>query len=414
MPLRCAVLSVVVLVVLPIAVGAQDKAIPEDLLKQIKDEDADTRVRAIMGLSKLGVEAVPVLVELLRDKEVNVSNAAAYGLQLLKIEPAERIAALKPFAADKSPEVRGGVASALARGGPDAVAVLVPFLKDEEPAVRKKAVLSLQAIVQKDKEARVGEMVVPEFEKALQDESAPVRLVVVQALPFCGPKSIPVLIKALDDMEAKIRATASSALSKPAFKELAGTFLGALTKRLASEEEVIVKQSLLSTLSKCGPEALPAIRKSLADMAPEVQKAALYALGQLGEEAKPALAEVKELAVKAEHPEVRKGAISLLPRFGAEGVSAVLALLKSDDSATRLACLQVVGKQGGATAADVANLAACLKDKDEGVRALAAFVLGKLGPDAKAALPELEKLREEKNEQVRAVAEKAIKSIGGK
>jgi HEAT repeat protein len=414
MLVRCAVLSAVVFGLLAGSAVAQDRAIPEDLLKQLKDEDPDVRIKAIMGLSKLGVEAVPVLVEALRDTEVNVSNAAVVGLIRLKIEPAERIAALKPFVADKSPEVRGGVAAALAGGGPDAVAVLVGFLKDEEPSVRKTAVASLQAVVQRAKDLHVGEMVVPEFEKVLQDESGPVRLTAVYALPFCGPKAIPAIVKALDDKEAKIRATAASALSKPAFKELAGSFLGALTKRLASEEEVIVKQSLLTTLSKCGPEALPAIRKSLSDSAPEVQKAALAALAQLGKEAKSALHDVKELAVKAEHPEVRKSAVSLLPRFGPDGVSAVLALLKSEDSATRLACLQVVGKQGGATAADVPNLAACLKDKDEGVRALAAFVLGKLGPDAKDALPELEKLREDKNEQVQAVAKKAIKSIAGK
>jgi HEAT repeat protein len=392
---------------------AEDKPVPDDLLKSIKADDPDVRIKAIMGLSKLGKEAVPVLVEALKDSDAKVSNAAAYGLLLLKLEPAERLAALRPYLADKNPLVRNGVAGALARGGQEAVASLVSFLKDEEVEVRKTAVRSLHAIAQKEKESRLVEATLPELEKALKDEASIVRLGVVQALPSFGPKAIPLLVVALDDKEAKVRAYAAAALSKPAYKPLAATFTPALAKRLKGEEEIMVKQSLLSTLSKCGPEMVPVIRAALTDKDPEVQKAALTGLGQIGLEAKAALPAVKELATKAEHPDLRKTAVSVLARFGPEGMAAVLDLLKLDDSATRLACLQVIGKQGGAGTAQVPSLSACLKDKEEDVRALAAFVLGKLGPDAKAALPDLQKLLEDRDKRVRDVAEKAIKSIGG-
>jgi HEAT repeat protein len=411
---RCVVLSVLGLMLLVPVAGARDGAIPEDLLKQIKDDNPDVRIKAIMGLSKLGAEAVPVLVEALKDKETNVGTVAAYGLLLIKLEPAERVAALRPFLADKSSAVRNGVAGALARGGPGAVEPLVGLLKDEAEDVRKTTVRSLQSVVQRDKEGKVGEAVVGELEKALQDESPGMRLAVVQALPFCGARAVPVLVTALDDREAKVRATAAAALSRPAYKMLAATILPALTKRLKREEELIVKQSLVSTLSRCGPEALPALREALADKAPEVQKVALTGLVKMGPPAKAALPAVKELAAKGRHPDVRKTAVSVLPQFGTEGLAAVLDLLKVEDSATRLGCLQVLGKQGGATATEVPSLTECLKDGDEDVRALAAYVLGKLGPEAKAALPALEKLRMDKDERVRAVAEKAVESIAGK
>src|SRR4051794_20030606 len=94
---RRIVLSVFLLVLLVGDRRAEDKPVPDELLKKIKDEDPDVRIKAIMGLSKLGTEAVPVLVEALKDTEAKVSNAGAYGLFLLKLDPADRLAALRPY-----------------------------------------------------------------------------------------------------------------------------------------------------------------------------------------------------------------------------------------------------------------------------------------------------------------------------
>src|SRR5262249_45730903 len=154
-----------------------------------------------------------------------------------------------------------GVAGALARGGPDAIALLTTCLKDEEPDVRKTAVRSLQSIVQREKDGEVSEAALAAFKKAMQDEAHSVRLAGVQAVPFCGPAAVPVLVIALDDKDVKVRANAAAALSRPAYKTLAGTIAPALARRLKSEDEIPVKQSLLSTLGRCGPEAVPAIRE---------------------------------------------------------------------------------------------------------------------------------------------------------
>lgn len=383
--------------------------VPPELAKAVKSEDPDARIKAIMGLSKLGVEAIPLLVEALKDEEATVAQAAAYSFRVIKLEPAARLNALQPFLMDKNDAVRAGVAGGLALAGPDAITPLHILVRDTSPAVRKQAVLSLQAIVQRATTAQ--ERVALAMADYVKDEEPAVRLAAVQALPRCGPKSVPLLLGALADKDTKVRAYAASALS--AFKLEPAELLPTLTNRLKVEEELIVRQSLLRTLAKLGKDAIPALVEALGDKQEAVQKAALSALGSIGLPAEPALAKVKELALKSDHPDIRKTAVSVLGRFGSSGSDAVLELLKTDDSVTRQACLTFLGKQGGAPASAVQHLVAALKDKEKDVRALAVYVLGKMGPDAKEALPALAKLRDDPEPSVRALAEKAAKQIEG-
>ena len=191
--------------------SAQEKAVPPQLLQAVKDADPAVRVKAIMGLSRLGAEAVPVMVEALKDEEANVSSAAAYGLRLIKLEPTVLRESLRPFLADKSASVRQGVAGALSRGGPEAIPLLLPLLQDEGFEVRRTTVQSLQSIVQKAPKA--ADDALPGLAKALKDEEPKVRLAVVQALPRFGPKAVAVILAALSDADPKVRAYAAAALS---------------------------------------------------------------------------------------------------------------------------------------------------------------------------------------------------------
>jgi HEAT repeat protein len=397
---------------------ADDKAIPAELLRALKDPEADVRVKAIMGLSKLGPEVVPVLVEAIKDDEEEVSQAAAYALQVIKLEPEVRLGALRPFLKRPEAAVRQGIAGALARCGPGAVAPLLDLLKDEAPGVRKQAVLSLQTLVslqaRTEQDPPAAKEALPGLEKALKDEDAPVRLAVVQALPRFGPGAAPLLLAALRDEDGKVRAYAAAALTAPAVKLDAKIALEPLVRQFKVEPEGFVRQSLLKTLGKLGDDAVPALTEALRDKDPAVQKAALTALVPIGPAAKSAFTAIKELASKAEHPDLLKTAIAALPKFGAEGQAALLDLLKRDDSAVRFACLQAVAAQKELPSAVVPGAIGALTDKNEKVRALAAYVLGKLGPEAKEALPALAKAREDSDERVRELAAKAVKQIEGK
>jgi HEAT repeat protein len=405
--LRACLLSLLLAVIVSTAAGADGKPVPPELLEGLKNEDPSVRVKAIMGLSKLGVEAVPPLIEALKDKELQVQQATAYGLRLVRAEPKALVMALQPYARDEKPIVRRGVAGALAKCGPEALPLLLPAAQDAEASVRQQALQSIQTVVQKAPAAAAAAL--PTLTKALQDESPAVRFAAVQALSRSGPDAVRPLLEALEDKDVKVRAYAAAGLIP--LKPEAKTVLPTLVKRLKKEPDVIVRQSILRTLGKLGPEAVAALTETLKDQEAVVQMAALIALGQIGPDAKSALPAMKELAQKADDPRIRSGAVANLAKLGPEAVPVLVELLKVDDSAVRLACLQGLGRQAKPPMAAVANLAEALTDKEPKVRALAAHILGQIGPDAKEAVPALTKAATDSEGEVRAIIEKALQKI---
>src|SRR5262249_47366560 len=154
-----------------------------------------------------------------------------------------------------------------------------------------QVVLSFQPVVVKTP-ATVKE-VLPALEKALGDESPVVRLEVVRLLPRCGKEAGPLLLRAAEDADAKVRAYALAGLIplKPAAKTAVG--VGARGRR--EDADLRVKQGALRTLGTIGGrEAVEPIGTALADREPVIQKAAVLALAKLGKEAEPALPALKE------------------------------------------------------------------------------------------------------------------------
>jgi HEAT repeat protein len=393
----------------PAAVGA-DEGVPPELLQAIKDKDPETRVKAVKSLSKLGVAAVPPLAGALADEEAEVSQAAAYALRLLRAEPAALLKALRPLLADKDPKVRQGVAGALGRCGPEALPVLATPLGDPEAGVRRQAVFALQDIVKKAPKA--GPDVLPLLAGRLADESVPVRLLVAQTLPRCGKPALETLLKALADSDAKVRAYALAGL--PPLKPEPAAVLPAVVKRLREDPELIVRQSAVRTLGLLGPAALEPLSEALRDRDPTIQNGALKALAKLGPRAKVALTSMKELAGKSPVPAIRREAVQALAEVGPEGTAAVVDLLGAPDSATRLVCLQCLGRQESPPRGAVARLVAALADEDAQVRLLAAHVLGQVGPEAREAVPALTRAADDPDKGVRAAAARALEKIKGR
>ena len=138
-------------------------------------------------------------------------------------------------------------------------------------------------------------------------------------------------------------------------------------------------------LGDCGPTAVPALEKALADPDAAVRYYAAAALGRLGPEAKAAVPALIKLLADAD-ANVRWRAARALGDIGPEAKSAVPALVKA------------------------------LADPDADVRYCAAWALGDIGPAAKAAVPALKKVLENKDEDkaVRDNARWALEKIGGK
>src|SRR5262245_27669757 len=83
------------------SLGRAQEKVPEELLRDVKDAEPATRAKAIMALSQLGVEALPVLLEALNDADSDVGGTAEQALRIIKLAPAEYMKALQPFLADK-------------------------------------------------------------------------------------------------------------------------------------------------------------------------------------------------------------------------------------------------------------------------------------------------------------------------
>jgi HEAT repeat protein len=401
------------LLLLPGLLHAAEKEVPPELLKALEDREPPARIKAIKALSKLGLEAVPPLVKALRDEESQVSQSAAYALGLIRGERKAFVAALGPHLKDRDTAVRKGVAAALGKGGPDAVGALQVSLADKEPAVRRQAVLSLEVIVARTSAA--AKEVLPGLSKLVNDDSAALRVDLTRALSRCGPDALVPLLALADDADAKVRAYALAALMRPLAgkKEVPGNALAVLAKKAKDDPEVMVRQSALRSLGALGKPAVAAVTPALADREAAVQKAAVQALVKIGKDAAEAVPALKTAAMKSDNADVRGAAVLALGKLGKEGEQALLGLLGRDDSATRLACLQHLGKQGKAPKSAVEDLIKALSDREPDVRVLAAHVLGLIGPDAKAALPALEKATKDEDPRVGMIAAKTIKAIKG-
>lgn len=389
--------------------AAQPKPVPQDLLDGLRAAEPESRIKAIKGLSKLGVEAVPPLLGALKDSEEQVGQAAAYVLRLLKVEPKELVAALGPAIKDADVRVRRGVVGALARGGADAVPHLVAALDDAEVQVRRQAALSLQDISRRTK---ANDEVLAGLKKAIKDKAAPVRLVAVQALGRCGKGAAEPLLLALEDEDAPVRAYAIDSLGK--IKAEPQIVLPALVRRLKEDAAPQVRQSALRTLGTLGKAAIEAIQAGLADKEPAVQNAAIKSLAALGPDAKGAVPALKELASKSPSQPVRRAAVGALGQIEEGNLLIFVELLKLPDSTVRLECLKQLGRAKTVPKEALPVVTSTLGDEDSEVRVLSAFVLGQMGAEAASAAEALGKLAKDPEPTVRNSAEKALDKIRGK
>jgi HEAT repeat protein len=123
----------------------------DTLIKQLRDDDADTRRAAAQSLAEAGAEAKPAaraLVVALRDRDMFVRRFAAQALGEIGADPKEAVPALRTALNDSRKEVQEAAAMALGKMGKDGVNYLAAAVKDDdrEPEVRRKAAEALGAM----------------------------------------------------------------------------------------------------------------------------------------------------------------------------------------------------------------------------------------------------------------------------
>lgn len=231
----------------------------EELIGLIESAKGLDRSSALWDLNALGPEArpaIPNLIEMLSDKSmlmgnVSVNNSASRSLSLLEAEGVEPLVKAFPEA---SPEVQRMIANTATYLGGDARELLPLFRNEYDPEDEKSRLTYLIAIASID---RTGETALPLLLKALQ--SSPHewdRRFAAQCLsrhktrpewPDCfsladqwmqrnlqsSEQVVKVLLQALDDEDAGVRAEAIRALAT--FSKHEQEIVPALLPRLADE-----------------------------------------------------------------------------------------------------------------------------------------------------------------------------------
>jgi HEAT repeat protein len=339
-------------------------------------------------------------------------------------------------------KVRYRAAQTLAELGPlakFAAPELRELLKDKNAYVRVKAAEALWKI-----EKTPAPVLLPVLLDALKDKEAGVRALAPPVVALLGTKAkpaLPLLVQLLRDKELDVKLSAIAALGElgPVAKESVKDLL-ALT---ADKEFFLLEPFVGAALANLGDSVLPTLAKALADANADRRRVAAYALGSMGQNASP-VADDLARALKAEDAATRMLAARALGKIGPEAqkcLGQLEAALTDKEAAMRievaLATWQITGKAthtevivkaladesvsvreaacqalGTMKAKDaVAPLTKLLKDKDLRLRAI--MTLGEIGPAADKALGELKKGLTDKDLESAAWSAFAVWQISG-
>jgi HEAT repeat protein len=260
-------------------------------LRTLRDTDPGTHASALSALKSGGIEALPVLIEIVRNPaggKPTGNDPRIVAVDLLREQgpkAAEAAPELIKLLQDDDLQIRTVAAAALGQIGAspgDAVPALMAVLKRDR---RPEAVDALTTFGPAAKEA------IPLLTELLRAREADLRWRAAYALGKLGPgaaSAVPVLIAALKDEDPDVREHAAEALGDigPAAKQATE----ALAKALQDPSQR-VRRDAVRSLGQIGPDAraaLPAIRALLAkkDEIARVRDAATKSVQQI--EAKPA------------------------------------------------------------------------------------------------------------------------------
>jgi HEAT repeat protein len=209
----------------------------------------------------------------------------------------------------------------------------------------------------------LGKFAALELREALKDKNAFVRVKVAEALwkieQTPAPILLPVLLDALKDKDAGVRAAAPPVIA------------------------------LLGTKAK---GALPALKEALKDKEFDVKLAAIAALGDLGPVAKDSAGDLLALTTDKSFFLLEPFVGAALGNLGDSVVPALITALAEKSPERRRVAAYALGSMGPAAAPAAAALAKVLQYDDPATRQHAVRALGRIGPDAKPELPQLEKI----------------------
>ena len=388
---------------------------------KLSDADPSVVMPAMESLADLGADAVPMLVESLKNPKSRYWATVA----LTEIGPAAAPAAgaLTAAALNGEPEERMQAMLALAAiGEPAAEAAdeLSAALDSPDTAVKSSAAYAL------------GRMRVASADAALEKASADSDPFLAGIASWARARIHPddktlvsaalaTLSTALGSDRVNTRIAAMSALS-----DLTGSLDDAEEAALADrfvglleDDHPAVRGAAATSLVRFGPTAITALEKALDK--PALRTLAMELLAAAGSKAKPAVDNLVAALADAD-PATRGDAAVALAAIGpdaAEAVPALTKLLAGDEkeAALRYAAAYALGRIGPAAAPGAETLRGLSKSEDELMASVAVWALLKIEPENKAqvaaAVPVLRKALRGERDLARLEAATALGELGG-
>jgi HEAT repeat protein len=307
------------------------------LAAALANPDIDVRGNAVEFLGQLGVPAVPLLAEALKDKEAKVYQQAVNSLGL-EADDDYVIAVVKPLLKDANVQVRQNALRAAAgavivegqlkmpHGRGNALAALVEALKDPDTAVRREAIWAIVTIPGDEILVR------PALDQAFGDDDPYVRSQATVGLGLIGFRAIDQLEKALQDKAVEVRLQAIKGLAR-----LNPTFTRALPaiRPALKDESPAVRLVAVAGLGRFGEDAVPLLIEAFKDQSDEVWKLAKKVLLDI-EVPEERLLALMLKALEDKDKFVRQGAVYVMARFKAKGVAPLVQALQDPDPGVQI------------------------------------------------------------------------------
>lgn len=364
------------------------------LAKEVAEGELDEKLQAILALAAIGPKAAstaPLLVKTLESQETALRFAAAFALGKLRAADGDK--PLERTTADPDECLASVAAWARSQLHPDDRSLL-----DDAIARLRKGLDSESATVREGSAASLSDLA------ARLDES--------------GRKALAVeFADLLNDADPAVSLSAGAGLIR-----LGGDAVETLRGRLA---DPAVRPAVLEILAAIGPAAAPALDdlvKGLSDADPTYRGEAAVAIAALGPAARTAVPQLQNMLQAADSPaELRYSAAYALGRIGPAAESSEGMLRKMVQSPDELlatvaawALLKVDPDDKAHAEVAIPMLRRALRGERELARIEAAVALGEIGAAAAGAIPILELVSEEDSSKaVRSAAAEALGRIRG-
>ncbi len=387
-----------------------DKKLIPALIPALSDNDFNVGYDTAITLAKIGADAVPALLKVIKKGGQNSKRNAVYALGFMDSVPQEAVPILIKILQNQDIYYRSFAATALGKSrDPHAIHVLRQALHDTEKKVRAEAAKALGKL--NDRE------VIPELTKLLKDEFIEVRIAAIEAMRIIGiTEDDTVTINSLIEI---VQTTEDSDIKRAAIRvlgasssESAVSILVAIARGQNQPQTMkIIALEALGSLGAVAKTAIPHLVEIIRTDPWNNGHYAAKALGNMGSEALPVVLELLRVGGNIPYTIFEDSAVKILVN---EGIAAILHQLKGPRSYNRKVAIMALGKLSpeiANTPEIKAELVNALTDHLSSVREKAADALEQMG---EAALPELIQLLRGEDDRLLTPAIKLLTRLGAK